>query len=99
MSEVSFELGGAELPGLDTATNKLSIFNIYVVLTSYMAAYENGLKETIKQVEGSKAADIDQGTLLKLQAMVQTWSTVSATATSVVRSVGDTLTKIVQNIR
>jgi hypothetical protein len=64
-----------------------------------MVAYEKGLSESIKNIEGSNASDIDQGTLLQLQAMVQTWGTISATSTGIVRTVGDTLTKIVQNIR
>lgn len=94
---VEFTLGGETLS--TDITNKLSIFNMYTVLSSYMTAYEQGLAESIKTIEGSSASDIDQGTLLKLQAMVQTWGTVSATSTGIVRTVGDTLMKITQNIR
>ncbi|MDR2806815.1 MAG: hypothetical protein LBB11_01495 [Puniceicoccales bacterium] len=98
-ANLEFSGGGEELPDLTTIGNKLSIFNIYLVLSSYMTAYEKGLAEAVKTIEGSSASDIDQGTLLRLQAMVQTWSTVSAVATGIVRTVGDTLTKITQNIR
>ena len=94
---VEFTLGGETLN--TDVTNKLSIFNMYTVLSSYMSAYEKGLADSIKTIEGSSASDIDQGTLLKLQAMVQTWGTVSATSTGIVRTVGDTLMKITQNIR
>ena len=94
---VEFTLGGETLN--TDVTNKLSIFNMYTVLSSYMSAYEQGLADSIKTIEGSSASDIDQGTLLKLQAMVQTWGTVSATSTGIVRTVGDTLMKITQNIR
>ncbi|MDR0590585.1 MAG: hypothetical protein LBG09_01890 [Puniceicoccales bacterium] len=90
---------GSELPNLTAPSDRLSIFNMYIVLANYMSHYEKGLADTIKTLEGSTAQDIDQGTLLRLQAMVQTWGTVSGTATSIVRSVGDTLTKITQNIR
>ncbi|MDR2812485.1 MAG: hypothetical protein LBB05_01685 [Puniceicoccales bacterium] len=98
-TDLGFQMGGETLPELSSTTGKLSIFNMYIVLSSYMTAYEKGLADTIKVIEGSTASDIDQGTLLRLQAMVQTWGTVSATATGIVRTVGDTLTKIVQNIR
>jgi hypothetical protein len=98
-TDLGLTLGGSTLPELTTTTGKLSIFNMYIVLASYMTAYEKGLADTIKVIEGNTASDIDQGTLLRLQAMVQTWGTVSATATGIVRTVGDTLTKIVQNIR
>jgi hypothetical protein len=92
-----FTMGGEDL-GLDV-TGRLSIFNMYTVLSSYLSAYEKGLADSIKTIEGSNASDIDQGTLLRLQAMVQTWGTVTSTATGIIRTVGDTLTKIVQNVR
>jgi hypothetical protein len=91
-------------PGVETlelfkTTNRFSILNTYNVLISYMVAYEKGLSDSMKNVEGSNAADIDQGTLLQLQAMVQVWGTISATSTGIIRMLGDTLLKIVQNIR
>ncbi|MDR1435046.1 MAG: hypothetical protein LBI77_01405 [Puniceicoccales bacterium] len=96
-TNLGFELGGEVMQ--TELTGRLSIWNMYMVMSSYMKAYEKGLADTIKTIEGNSAADIDQGTLLKLQAMVQTWGTVASTATGIVRTVGDTLTKIVQNIR
>jgi hypothetical protein len=90
---------GTELPNVTEPSDRLSIFNMYIVLANYMSYYEKGLADTITTLQGSTAQDIDQGTLLRLQAMVQTWGTVSGTATSIVRAVGDTLTKITQNIR
>ncbi|MDR1366761.1 MAG: hypothetical protein LBJ13_02530 [Puniceicoccales bacterium] len=90
---------GADDLDLKEVTGRMSIFNMYKVLSSYMVAYEKGLSESIKNVEGSNASEIDQGTLLQLQAMVQTWGTVAAVATGTVRTVGDTLMKITQNIR
>ncbi|MDR2372309.1 MAG: hypothetical protein LBD60_04130 [Puniceicoccales bacterium] len=98
-TDLGFQAGGESLPDLGTPTGKLSIFNMYIVLASYMTAYEKGLADTIKCIEGSAASDIDQGTLLRLQAMVQTWGTVASTSTGIIRTVGDTLTKIVQNVR
>ncbi|MDE6576326.1 MAG: hypothetical protein K2L24_02920 [Opitutales bacterium] len=80
-------------------TKHLSIMNMYATLSSYLNTYEDNLAATISCIEGSNASDIDQGTLLRLQAMVQTWGTVSATVTGIIRLVGDTLTKITQNIR
>lgn len=96
-TDLGFTMGGETLS--EGVTGRLSIFNMYNVLASYMKAYEKGLADTIKTIEGSSASDIDQGTLLKLQAMVQTWGTVAATATGIIRTVGDTLMKITQNIR
>jgi hypothetical protein len=96
-ADLGFTMGGDALQ--QDVTGRLSIFNMYHVLASYMSAYEKGLADTIKSIEGTQAADIDQGTLLKLQAMVQTWGTVAATSTGIVRTVGDTLMKITQNIR
>ncbi|MDR0351569.1 MAG: hypothetical protein LBH49_02895 [Puniceicoccales bacterium] len=64
-----------------------------------MSDYEKSLKESLGVIQGSTASEIDQGTLLELQAMVQTWGTISATSTGIVRSIGDTLSKITQNIR
>lgn len=97
MADITFTTGG-DTVNLEMSDN-LSIASIYGVLYSYMGAYEKELAATISTIEGSSANDIDQGTLLKLQAMVQTWGTVSAVSTGVVRLVGDTLMKITQNIR
>lgn len=80
-------------------SGSLSIASIYGVLYSYVKDYEQELADTISTIEGSTANEIDQGTLLHLQAMVQTWGTVSAVSTGIIRLVGDTLMKITQNIR
>lgn len=96
---IDFTTGTAfDWKGTDVS-DKLSIINIYKVLASYVSAYEAQLADSVKSIQGSNATDIDQGTLLELQAMVQTWGTIAATATGIVRSVGDVLTKITQNIR
>ena len=97
--DFSFEAAGDFNWNGSTVGDKLSIINIYKILASYISAYEAQLADSIKSIQGSNASDIDQGTLLELQAMVQTWGTISATSTGIVRSVGDTLTKITQNIR
>jgi hypothetical protein len=104
MSDLDFRFPSADLSEetgdiVMNQTGRLSIFNMYRVLASYMSAYEKGLSESIRKIEGSNASDIDQGALLQLQAMVQTWGTVAGISTGIVRTVGDTLTKIVQNIR
>ncbi|MDR2735553.1 MAG: hypothetical protein LBB20_01780 [Puniceicoccales bacterium] len=80
-------------------TNKVSILNIYKLLSTYMMDYEKSLKDSLGSIKGQAASEIDQGVLLELQAMVQTWGTISATSTGIVRSIGDTLSKITQNIR
>ncbi|MDR0418426.1 MAG: hypothetical protein LBH08_03270 [Puniceicoccales bacterium] len=94
-----FKPGADDLSNSADLTDRLSIFNTYKVLVSYMRAFEKGFATSLQKIEGSQASDIDQGTLLELQAMVQTWGTVAAVATGTVRTVGDTLMKITQNIR
>jgi hypothetical protein len=96
-TDLGFSLGGDTMQ--TELTGRLSIWNMYIVLSSYLRAYEKNLADNIKVIEGNSAADIDQGTLLQLQAMVQVWATVASTATGIVRTIGDTLAKIVQNIR
>lgn len=99
MDEFTFEKDAGFEWNSTEIGNKLSIINIFKVLANYMSSYENALAKGIDSIKGTNASNIDQGTLLELQAMVQTWSTVSGTATGVLRSVGDVLTKITQNIR
>ena len=79
--------------------DKFSIINIYKALAGYISAYEKEMADALGKIQGQNADQVDQGTLLELQAMVQTWSTVSATATGIVRALGDALIKISQNIR
>jgi hypothetical protein len=53
------------LPELGGPTGKLSFFNMYIVIVNNMMADEKGFTERIKVIEGSKASDIDQRTLLR----------------------------------
>lgn len=79
--------------------DKLSTFNMYKVLAGHVSSYESALAAGIDSIKGTNASNIDQGTLLELQTMVQTWSIVAGTATGILRAVGDVLMKITQNIR
>lgn len=114
MSNTSTSATESHFPRVDTITfsqpeafswdgqnigEKLSIINMFKVLAGYMSSYESALASGVDSIKGTNASNIDQGTLLELQAMVQTWSTVSGTATGILRSVGDVLMKITQNIR
>ncbi|MDR1458177.1 MAG: hypothetical protein LBI37_01485 [Puniceicoccales bacterium] len=95
-----FERSEGKLIGSQTGeSSKVSILNIYKILATYMQDYEKSLKDSLASINGQSASEIDQGTLLELQSMVQTWGTISATSTGIVRSIGDTLSKITQNIR
>ncbi|MDR2030407.1 MAG: hypothetical protein LBP65_03010 [Puniceicoccales bacterium] len=71
--------------------------NLYKVLVQVVAKQETDLNSEIQSLSGT--GTIDQGTLLKVQGMVQTWGVTSGLATGTLRAAGDTLTKTTQNIR
>jgi len=48
---------------------------------------------------GKASNEIDQGTLIPMQAKVQTWSTIVSGVTGIVRAIGDGLKSTAQNIR
>lgn len=77
----------------------VSIENLYVALASYIAQYEEELKSSIAGMSGKKADEVDQGTLLNIQAKVQTWGVIVSTSTGIVRAIGDGLKSTTQNIR
>ena len=77
----------------------VSIESIYSILASYISDYEIKLKNAIGDMSGQSADQIDQGTLLAIQAKVQTWGTIVATSTGILRAIGDALRTITQNIR
>lgn len=86
--------------GVTFAENtQVSIENLYLALASYIASYENELKSSIQGMAGAKADEVDQGTLLNIQAKVQTWGTIVSTSTGIVRAIGDGLKATTQNIR
>jgi hypothetical protein len=82
------------------ATSKISIESLYSVLSSYVREYESSLKTSIDAMSNNANADaVDQGTLLNIQAKVQTWGTIVSTSTGIVRAIGDGLKAITQNVR
>jgi hypothetical protein len=80
-------------------TGKVSIQNLYTALANYIASYEALLKSSIAGMTGANADQVDQGSLLNIQAKVQTWGTIVSTATGIVRAIGDGLKGTTQNIR
>ncbi|MDR1255851.1 MAG: hypothetical protein LBJ94_02935 [Puniceicoccales bacterium] len=76
-----------------------SIESIYQSLASYIKNYEGELASSIQGMGGTTGENIDQGTLLNIQAKVQTWGTIVSTATGIVRAIGDGLKSTTQNIR
>lgn len=81
------------------ASGEISITSIYKLLASAISKYEKSMYSAIKSISNKSGENINQGQLLNLQAQVQTWGTMVSTSTGVVRGIGDTLTKITQNIR
>jgi hypothetical protein len=75
-----------------------SIVNRYRVLLSDMVASEKVLSDSPQSIESNNASDIDQRKLLQMQDMVHNWGTISVTSTGIERTIGDILTKIMQNI-
>ena len=78
---------------------KISIEAIYQALASFISGYETDLRSSISNMSSGKASDIDQKTLLEIQAKVQTWGVIVSTSTGLLRAVGDVLRTITQNIR
>ncbi|MDR0428748.1 MAG: hypothetical protein LBG86_01790 [Puniceicoccales bacterium] len=83
----------SDLSGSTATLNKL-----YQLLAKVVATQEKDLNDAIKDV-GETASSIDQGVLLRVQAMVQTWAVTSGLATGTLRAAGDALNKVTQNIR
>ena len=82
-----------------TSGSTISINSIYKLLASCIKKYESSLYKGISSLSKVAGTNINQGQLLSLQAQVQTWGTIVSTSTGIVRGIGDTLTKITQNIR
>jgi hypothetical protein len=91
------ETGGSG--GISVKDNKVSIELLYLALASYISSYEDDLKDSIEGMAGKTADQVDQATLLNIQAKVQTWGVITSTATGTLRAVGDGLKSTAQNIR
>ncbi len=90
---------GTGVSGGITLKNRVSIENLYLALATYISSYEKELKNSIQGITGQTASEVDQGTLLNIQAKVQTWGTIVSTSTGIVRAIGDGLKSTTQNIR
>jgi hypothetical protein len=88
-----------QVQGGKATTDKVSIELLNEVLSSYVSDYEKDLKSSISKMTGKKSNEIDQGTLMEMQAKVQTWSIIVSAASGAIRAVGDGLKSTVQNIR
>ncbi|MDR2341216.1 MAG: EscF/YscF/HrpA family type III secretion system needle major subunit [Puniceicoccales bacterium] len=71
---------------------------LYRLLGQVVSNQEGDLNSEISALAES-GSSVDQGQLLKVQAMVQTWGILSGLATGTLRAAGDALTKTTQNIR
>ena len=89
--------GGAALWETATTGKVATMEKLYSLLATVVSTQETDLNTAISDLGGD--GTIDQGTLLKIQGMVQTWGVTSGLATGTLRAAGDTLTKTTQNIR
>jgi hypothetical protein len=90
----------ARLGNLDELGDEaFSIENIANYGVTQVRAFEENMKTAINAIKGQDSKTIDQGTLLELQMNVQTWSTLIALMTGLLRCIGDGMAKITQNIR
>jgi hypothetical protein len=89
----------AEIGNAAAGKDKVSIEFLNEVLSKFISDYEKDLKSSIAKMTGKKSSEIDQGTLMEMQAKVQTWSIIVSAATGTVRAVSDGLRSTVQNIR
>jgi hypothetical protein len=71
---------------------------LFAKLAEVVSRQESDLNSAIDGL-ASSGGSIDQGALLKVQGMVQSWGVTSGLATGTLRAAGDTLTKTTQNIR
>ncbi|MDR2576587.1 MAG: hypothetical protein LBC42_00870 [Puniceicoccales bacterium] len=71
---------------------------LYRLLGSVVSNQESSLNAAIDEL-ATAASSVDQGSLLKIQGMTQTWGVTSGLATGTLRAAGDALTKTTQNIR
>jgi hypothetical protein len=72
--------------------------NLYRLLGAVVSAQEAGLNDEIAEL-ATQGASVDQGALLKVQGMTQSWGILSGLASGTLRAAGDALTKTTQNIR
>lgn len=72
--------------------------NLYEVLGNVVDIQEEELNTEINKLADT-GGTIDQGLLLKVQGMVQTWGVTSGLATGTLRAAGDCFTKTTNNIR
>jgi hypothetical protein len=72
--------------------------NLYRLLGDVVNKQENSLNDAINDL-ASKGSNIDQGALLRVQGMVQSWAVTSGLATGTLRAAGDALSRTTQSIR
>jgi hypothetical protein len=97
--------GGGEMPAFDTdlfpnATSGgvYTLERLYQLLGKVVNDQESDLNKAITDLANS-GSNIDQGALLKVQGMVQTWGVTSGLATGTLRAAGDALSRTTQSIR
>jgi hypothetical protein len=83
----------------DTAGKHVNTMEeLFRLLGEVVSNQEEDLNKEISRL-AETGGNIDQGALLKVQGMVQTWGVTSGLATGTLRAAGDALTKTTQNIR
>lgn len=71
---------------------------LYEILGDVVDTQEKELNDEIDKLS-QDGGTIDQGMLLKVQGMVQTWGVTTGLATGTLRAAGDCFTKTTNNIR
>lgn len=79
------------------STKNLTLEKIYELLAKCVADNETSLDSAINKLE--KEGDIGQAELLAIQSKIQSWGNLGATATGLLRAIGDSLKATTQNIR
>ncbi|MDR3317104.1 MAG: hypothetical protein LBS68_03515 [Puniceicoccales bacterium] len=78
--------------------SSFTLDKLYELLGTVVNNQEMELNSAITSL-ASQGSSVDQGSLLRVQGMVQTWGVTSGLATGTLRAAGDALTKTTQNIR
>jgi hypothetical protein len=82
----------------DNKGSAKTLENLFIKLATVVNNQEKDLNKQIENLADGTGS-IDQGALLKVQGMVQSWGVTSGLATGTLRAAGDALTKTTQNIR
>jgi hypothetical protein len=76
----------------------ITLEKIYEIMAKIIAKSDKNIQSELDKIESDKDG-LSQSQLLSIQSKIQSWQNMSATASGMLRAVGDALKATVQNIR